>query len=115
PSIVPLLLTSFVAILSFANFESILAFVLKVDPELGGFGYDLVDVVMLFALLGFIHALAQGGVRSVANRTSESNLAVGGASVSLVGFLLLIVAIRQQSFGWMIAGMVVEASGFAFI
>ncbi len=115
PSIGPLLLTSFIAILSFANFESILAFVLKVDPKLGGFGYDLVDVVLLFALLGFIYAIAQGGVRSLAGRTSEANLATGGATVSFIGFLTLILATRQQSLGLMIAGMLIEATGFAFI
>ena len=115
PTIGPLLMTSFIGILSFANFESILAFVLKVAPEKGGFGYELVDVMLLFALVGFIHALAQGGVRSLSSRTTEANLATGGAVVSLLGFVLLIFAIRERSLELLFAGVFIEATGFAFI
>ncbi len=115
PTIGALLMTSFIAVLSFANFEGILAFLLNAETTEGGFGYPLVDVVLLFALLGLIHALAQGSVRRMAGRTSDANLATGGAVMSLVGFLVLIWATDQQSLGLMITGMLIEACGFAFI
>ncbi len=119
PTIVPLLLTSFVSILSFANFEGILAFLLAKEagdaPGQGGFGYEITDVVLFFALLGFIHAMAQGLVRRLVSRTSEGNLATAGALISAAGFLVLVLATRQTSIGLLVTGMLVTAIGFAFM
>jgi MFS family permease len=115
PTVGALLLTTFVAVLSFANFESVLPFLFEGPTETGGFGYTLQEVVLLFALLGFIHAFAQGGVRSMAKRTSEANLATGGAVTSVLGFLAMILGVRSQSFPVVIGGMMIIAWGFAFI
>ncbi len=115
PTVGALLLTSFVAVLSFANFEAVLPFLFEAVPAKGGFGYTLQEVVLFFALLGFIHALAQGGVRGMAKRTSEANLATGGALTSMVGFLSMIVGVHTHSLAAIIAGMLVIATGFAFI
>jgi len=115
PTIWALLLTSFMSVLSFANFESILAFLLKVEREKGGFGFDLVKVLLFFALLGFVHALGQGLVRRLAQKMSEPNLATLGAVMSAAGFLLLVASIGRHSLGLLLTGMFVVAVGFAFI
>jgi MFS transporter, DHA1 family, tetracycline resistance protein len=115
PTVAALLFTTFVAVLSFANFEAVLPFLFEASPEEGGFGYSLQEVVLLFALLGFIHALAQGGVRGMSARMSEANLATGGALTSLLGFAAMIAGVRIQSLAVVILGMLVIATGFAFI
>ena len=115
PTVGALLFTTFVAVLSFANFEAVLPFLFEASPENGGFGYSLQEVVLLFALLGFIHALAQGGVRGMSKRTSEANLATGGAVTSVLGFGAMIAGVRMQSLGVVILGMLIVATGFAFI
>jgi MFS transporter, DHA1 family, tetracycline resistance protein len=119
PTVGVLLLTSFVAVLSFAMFESILSFLLKEPPkeppEVGGFGFELIDVLLLFALVGFVHALGQGMVRRIAKSVPEANLATLGAVTSIIGFLLLVIATSQGSLPLLLTGMIVEAFGFAFI
>lgn len=115
PTIAPLLLTSFISILAFANFEGVLSFLLNASPEKGGFGFNIVNVVLFFALLGFVHAMAQGMVRSMAKRMPESRLATIGAVTSVIGFLILAYATSQQSFGLLLTGMLIEGGGFAFM
>ncbi len=115
PTVGALLLISFVAVLSFANFESVLPFLFEAQPEEGGFGYSLRDVLLLFALVGFIHALAQGGVRSMSARMPEAKLAIGGALTSLLGFLAMIAGVRWQSLPVILIGLMIIAGGFAFI
>eukprot|EP00913_Durusdinium_trenchii_P023354 g21932.t1 len=115
PTIIPLLLTSFISILAFANFEGVLAFLLNASTDEGGFAFTPVRVVMFFALLGFVHALAQGMVRSMAKRMPEVRLAATGGVTSVVGFLLLAFATSQQSFWLLLIGMLIEGAGFAFI
>jgi len=110
PTVGALLVTSFVSVLSFAMFESILSLLLK-----EGFGYDLIDVLLLFAFLGFVHALGQGGVRKMAKTMSEANLATLGAVTSIVGYLLLLAATVQGSLLLLLTGMIVDTIGFAFI
>lgn len=115
PSVAALLVTSFVSVLSFANFEAVLPFLFESEPSEGGFGYTLQEVVLFFALLGFIHALAQGGVRGMSARMEEGKLATGGAVFSLLGFFAMIAGVHWHSLGLVIAGMLVIAAGFAFI
>jgi len=81
PTVGTLLLISFVSILAFSGFESVLSILLKTEKAQGGFGYGLVEVLMLYAGLGFMHALAQGMVRGMSSRMSETRLATGGATV----------------------------------
>lgn len=115
PSVAALLVTSFVAVLSFTNFEAVLPFLFESKPTEGGFGYTLQEVVLFFALVGFIHALAQGGVRKMSARLSEAKLASGGALFSLIGFFTMIFGVNGHSLALVITGMLVIASGFAFI
>lgn len=115
PTIGPLLLTSFVTVLSVANFEGILSFLLKVPVEEGGFGYGFVDVLLYFALLGFAHACAQGLVRGLSGRVSEANLATAGALGSIAGFVLASVATSGGAIVLFLAAMLMVAVGFAFM
>lgn len=115
PSVGALLLTSFVSVLSFASFESILSFLLKRPSGEGGFGIELIDVLLLFGLVGFVHALGQGMVRRMAKTMSEANLATLGATTSIAGFILLAFATNRGIFSLLLVGMIVEAFGFAFI
>lgn len=115
PTIGAILLSSFVAVLSFANFEGILSFLLATPRERGGFGYRIVDVVLYFAVLGLLHAAAQGLVRRLSSRTTESNLATTGAAGSIVGYLILVWAARQHSLAWLLGGIFVLSTGFAFM
>lgn len=115
PTVGALLFTWFVAVLSFANFESVLPFLFKTGTEEGGFGYDLQDVLLFFALVGFIHALAQGGVRGMSARMSEAKLATGGALTSVLGFLAMIGGVSLQSLPLIVVGLIIIAGGFAFI
>ena len=103
PTVGALLMTSFVSVLSFAMFESILSLLLK--EQRGGFEFDLIDVLFLFAFLGFVHALGQGGVRRMAKTMSEANLATLGAVTSIVGYLLLLAATMQGSLPLLLTGM----------
>ncbi|MAG94730.1 MAG: MFS transporter, partial [Planctomycetaceae bacterium] len=115
PTIGALLLVSFAGQFAFANFEGVLPLVLKNSADEGGFGYELTRVLMFFALLGFVHALAQGMVRGLASRFSETKLAAGGAAVGAIGFVVLAWATHAHSFPLFLAGMIVEGMGFAFI
>lgn len=115
PTIAPLLLTSFISILAFANFEGILSFLLSEPKSEGGFAFDAQTVVLFFALLGFVHALAQGMVRSMAKRMPEGRLAATGGTISVLGFVLLAYATNTHSFGLLVTGMLIEGAGFAFL
>ncbi len=115
PTIGGLLLVSFTGQLAFANFEAVLSPLLYDPTAKGGFGYELTDVMMFYALLGFTHALAQGMVRGMASRVSETKLAAGGAAVGAIGFILLAWAVHSHSFPLLLTGMIVEGMGFAFI
>jgi MFS family permease len=115
PTVGLLLVTTLVANLSFSNFEAILVFMMPQPVANGGFGYELEHVVLLFSLVGLVHAIAQGFVRRMSGRVSEGRLAAGGAIASLVGFVLLALAAQFHSLPLLLSGMLIEAGGFAFI
>jgi MFS family permease len=140
PSIALLLLASFVAVFSFANFESTLSLqVESMMTEFGAgespspllaslveriqsFGYTktgeikLIVVFAAFTYLGIVLTLAQGFlVRRLAGRMSEGLMAVMGAALAIVGFLLLARAASTNSFGLLIGAMALEVTGFAFV
>lgn len=114
PSIALLLLTSFVSVLSFANFESTLALLLK-QPA-GGFEFDDSNVLFVFTYIGLVLTIVQGGiVRRLADRISEQVLATFGATVSLLGFVLMTVSANGSNFTLLMVALAVEVTGFAFI
>lgn len=138
PSVGLLLLTSAIAVFSFANFESTLSVQIEhlvngeIDepaPLLGSLvskikssGYETPeDVAMIiicatFAYLGIILTLAQGVlVRRLADRLSEGTMASLGAVAAFAGFLTLAVATLQGSFGLLLSAMAIEVTGFALV
>lgn len=114
PSIALLLLTSFISVLSLANFESTLALLLK--QPIGGFEFEDSSVLMVFTYIGLVLTVVQGGVvRRLADRISERALATFGATVSLLGFVLLTVSANAINFTLLMVALAVEVTGFAFI
>ncbi|HVX11201.1 MAG TPA: MFS transporter [Pirellulales bacterium] len=138
PSVGLLLLTSFIAVFSFANFESTLSVQIEhlVDDSspddaallswfvksIKAWGYDnpqdvaIIVVCAAFAYLGITLTLAQGVlVRRLADRLSEGAMAVCGAISALGGFSLLAWATIQSDFVLLLAAMAVEVLGFALV
>jgi MFS family permease len=137
PTIGLLLLTSFIAVFSFANFESTLSLQLEnlvlagpgrsavLDGLVGwarqrGYGApDDTKLVVIFAVFGFLGltlTLAQGFlVRRLADKLPEGLMAAGGGVAASLGLMLLGLAARRGSFNLLVLGMVVEVVGFAFV
>lgn len=138
PSVALLLLTAFIAVFSFANFESTLSLQIKhltndsARPRAAlldwfvrtveNWGYeDPKDVAMVvvcaaFAYLGIILTLAQGVlVRRLADRMAEGTMAICGAFIALVGFSLLAWATVRTDFNLLLIAMAVEVLGFALV
>jgi len=140
PSIGLLLVASFVAIFSFANFESTLALQIErmasqtgdavvtsaplrallnwiaargyTDPE----DARLIVVFATFAYLGIILTLAQGFlVRRLSGRMSEGAMATMGGTTAILGFLLLAWAARREDYTLLLEAMSLEVVGFAFV
>ncbi|HEV3002880.1 MAG TPA: MFS transporter [Pirellulales bacterium] len=140
PSIFLLLITSFVAVFSFANFESTLSLQIaavvgqaaegersasllrSVIAAIHGWGYkELDDVVQIvafatFAYLGIVLTLAQGVlVRRLAGKVSEGAMATFGVVLAIGGFALLARAAMRGDFTLLLCAMAVEVVGFAFV
>lgn len=138
PSVGLLLLTSALAVFSFANFESTLSVQIDrlamqatadeapllrwLSSRIKDSGYEreedaaMIVVCAVFAYLGIILTLAQGVlVRRLADKISEGRMAVFGAVSAAVGFALLAYATRRGSFELLLVAMAVEVLGFAFV
>ena len=111
PSVGLLLLTSFVCVFSFANFESTLS--LALDSNLN---FTFENISETFAFIGFTLMLVQGGiVRRISGRIHEGTLAATGAVLEVFGFLLLVWVTHHYSLAGLLAALAVTVSGFAFI
>ncbi|HWA98859.1 MAG TPA: MFS transporter [Pirellulales bacterium] len=114
PSIGVLLLTNFICVLSFANFESTMALLIK--DEAGHFRFTFQQVCLTFAYVGLALTVVQGGiVRRVSGRMAEATMAAGGAVTEIVGFLLLGRAALSGSIAELLVALAVVVAGFAFI
>jgi MFS family permease len=114
PSVGVLLLTSFVCVFAFANFESTLARLLN-DSD-AGFQYTFDQVLWVFAYIGVVLTVAQGFlVRRLATRMSEVHMATIGGVISIIGFALLAWATRWQTLSFLLFALAVEVVGFAFM
>jgi MFS transporter, DHA1 family, tetracycline resistance protein len=81
PALGPLILTYFLAIFAFANFEATLSlfseYVFRMDPKSNS---------LLFAYVGFVLMVAQGGVyRRLAGKLPEWNLMAAGVAMMFLG------------------------------
>jgi DHA1 family tetracycline resistance protein-like MFS transporter len=113
PSVGLLLLTSFVCVFSFANFESTLSLMIMKDRG-GTFDFSLREVCWTFAFIGFTLTLVQGGiVRRLSGRIHEGVMAASGAVLEIIGFGLLIEAGHRGTLPWLLTALAVVVSGFA--
>ena len=114
PTIGLLLLTTFVCVVAFANFESTLS--VFVEDEQGPFGFTYGQLCLTFAYVGLVLTVVQGGiVRRIAGRVSEAALAGFGTLIEIVGFLLLARAGATGSLPLLWASLTIVVSGFAFV
>lgn len=114
PSVGAILLSIFVCVFSFANFETTLALMIKGRDSV--FSFSFRQVCLTFAYIGFVLALVQGGaVRRLAGRVSEGILAGSGAIAEIVGFLCLATALHYQSQWMLYLALTIVVAGFAFI
>lgn len=114
PSMMSLMLGLFVCIFSFANFETTLSLLIK--DENGAFHMTFREVCYTYAFIGVMLTIAQGLlVRRLSKRVSEGPLAVTGALIEVLGFVLLILATRQGSPLLLFTALLVLVCGFAMI
>ena len=126
PSVGLLLVTSFAAVFSLANFECTLSFTIsdtisqkihhlaKTTPD----WRDQFWLMLVFAYIGVIQCLVQGLlVRRLANHLSEAVLATIGSLLSVAGFVMLAIlgGGTRGGVGWLMAATAVEVSGIAFV
>ncbi len=80
------------------------------------FHFSFRKIFYTFSFIGLVLMAVQGGiVRRVAGRISEATLAVIGALLELLGFGLMIEAVRLASVPWLFAALAFVVSGFAFL
>jgi len=117
PSIGLLLLTSFVVVFSFANFETTLSMLIKgTEGGENPFQFTFRQVCLTYAYIGFTLAVVQGGiVRRIAGRVSEGAMASFGAVCQISGLLLVIYATQSESVTWLLISLAIITSGFAFL
>ena len=120
PSIGLLLVTSFLCVFAFANFESTLSLLLR--DERGPFQLSYQHMLLVFAYIGLVLTLVQGGlVRRLAGRMSEVKLALFGIAIEIVGFAWLPIVIKSGllwshgSLTELLLVLGVLVTGFAFV
>ena len=106
---------SFLCVFAFANFESTLSLLIK--DENGAFRFTFREVCLTFAYIGFVLTLVQGGVvRRLSGRVPEAKLAVTGAVLEVVGFVLLAWRRHERLRSpLLLTALAVIVSGFAFM
>jgi MFS family permease len=114
PAIGILIAAMFVCVFAFANFESTLSLMVNSDDV--GYRYTPGEVSLLFAYIGLVLTVVQGGVvRRLSGRLSEGLMAGIGAVVEVAGFIVLSQATTHVSLALLLVGLGVVVSGFAFI
>jgi MFS family permease len=120
PSVGPLILMYFLAILAFANFEATLAMYTK---EV--FSFSTKQILLVFAGVGFVLMVAQGGFyRRFAGKKSERTLLIAGLVMMFLGLGGLgfvaygVYAVQQSSAGsesLFYLATAIAVFGFAFV
>lgn len=113
-SLPALLATAFASVVSFGAFETTLSLLLK-DESLP-FKFRFEQVLLFYAFIGLSLSVAQGFlVRRLAPRIGEVRLTLLGGITTMLGFGLLIWAIRSGSLTQLMVASAVEVTGFAFM
>ena len=120
PSVGLLLLTSFVCVFSFANFESTLSLSIFRSTSLSatdpGLMFRLGRICQTFAFIGLTLMIVQGGiVRRLSGRIADGTIAATGAVLQIIGFALQIWFTQHYSLGPMLFALALTVSGFAFV
>ncbi len=120
PTLGLLVLTYFLATFGFANFESTLSLLTK-----AAFSFTDDQNFLVFAYVGFVLALVQGGVyRPLAKRYGEVTFIRSGIALMLIGLAGLgaLVAtagdgghIDRGPFIWFLVALALAVTGFAFL
>jgi MFS transporter, DHA1 family, tetracycline resistance protein len=116
PVILLILATIFICVYSFANFETTLSMLLKGNEssERSPFHFSYRQVCMTFAFIGFTLMFIQGGVvRPASKRVSEPVLATLGSVLEIIGFILVAIAVWNQSVTWLFISLLVIVTGFS--
>lgn len=109
PVIGTALMSSFLTILAFAQFESTLS-LLTDDLEVSLFGNSLI-----YAYIGLILSLVQAGVvRRVAPRLGEFRMALTGVTILIVGLLLIGYSGQVRSVPQLLVVLPLTVIGFSF-
>jgi len=117
PSLGLILITLFLCVFSFANFETTLSILIKGGSQAASpFHFTFRQVCLTYAFIGLILAAVQGGVvRRLAGRMSEAAMAQSGAVAQIVGFLVILWASRNGSTCGLFVALGIVVSGFAFL
>ena len=118
PSIGLILISIFVCIFSFANFETTLSLLIKGTKHIdqSPFEFSYAEICGTFAFIGVTLSLVQGGiVRRMAGKRSDASLAITGALLEIIGFVIMIQAIQQTNSGLLFLALGIVVSGFSFM
>lgn len=120
PSIGFLLVTIFLCIFSFANFETTISLLVKgnsPDRTIGSpFQFNWNQICLTFAFIGLTLALVQGGiVRRLSGRIPDASIAAIGAILEICGFSLVTVAVSQDSVKLLFGALAIVVAGFSFL
>lgn len=112
PTIPAILLTSFLSLMSFGGFEATLSLLLKEQ-----FKFEFHHVLLFFTYIGVVLSIVQGGlVRRLSGKVPEMTLALAGSLISMLGFILLMLAARPGvGLTWILLAAGVEVAGFSFV
>lgn len=114
PSMSWLLMTVFLSVFAFANFEATISRLIKADA--GPFRFTFQQVCLTFAYIGLVLSLVQGGlVRPLSKRVPEAVLAGVGAIVQAVGFVILGWGGESGSLAALFLGLAAVVAGFALV
>jgi len=118
-SILLLLAGYSICIFAFVQFETTLSLLLwrsEHGIEQTPFNFTWRNMLLTFAFVGFVLAIVQGAIiRPLTKRLDDIVLLQIGLILDVVGFLVLMMAIRIPSVPWMFAGLTIISAGFAFI
>lgn len=107
-----ILLALFVYVYSFAMFETTLSLLIKNEP----FNYTLKQICGFYAFIGLSLAFIQGGiVRRISHYFTDGQLALSGASIKVIGLLLVAAASYWKSVVPLYASMLVIVIGFSLL
>jgi len=111
PSLGPLLLTSFCAVLAFANFESTISLLLKLNLH-----ENFYMILLIFMYIGIVLVLAQGFIaRRLAKTWSEGALSLTGVGLELCGYVQLSRVGPESPLWETLVGLAVLVTGFSLL